>query len=100
MSFPRDKPQAAHHKGSHRRRAEAIVAAAYATPSTTCWRCGLTLDKCRPHRNGKPARWQAGHLIDGLKDGPLAAECSSCNTSAGARLGQQRSRRRRSRLAW
>ena len=72
----------AHYKGSYARRAALVRAAAYANPATVCRRCGLTLEQIR-RRNPK-ATWDAGHVIDGMVDGPLAAECSRCNRSAGA----------------
>jgi hypothetical protein len=103
MAFPRDKQKPAHHRGTYHVRSRALVAAAYADPSTRCWRCGNTLDQCEPHRNGKPARWTAGHLIDGLQDGPMAPECSPCNSQAGARLGNRimrAKRRQRTNLTW
>ena len=88
--------KAEHHKGTHHRRSALIRQAAAANPSTQCWRCRKTMSEIR---KTKPrARWTAGHLVDGLKDGPLAPECSPCNFAAGARLGNQR--RRRGTLAW
>lgn len=80
-------PKAAHRRGTYRRRAKAVTDAAYADPSTTCWRCGKTLAEHGTHRNGTPATWDAGHLIDGDEHSPLAAEASTCNRSAGATLG-------------
>lgn len=79
-----------HHAGSHPRRARKLCEAAKANPNTVCWRCGRTLAAHPPHRNGKPAYWTAGHLIDGLKDGPLAPEASTCNYRAGAILRNQK----------
>ena len=72
----------AHYGGDYNRRAALVRAAAYANPATLCRRCGLTLEQVR-RRNPK-ATWDAGHVVDGLVDGPLAAECSPCNRSAGA----------------
>jgi hypothetical protein len=89
------RQKAAHHRGTHQRRAEKVVAAANADPFTRCHRCGLWLAEHKRHRNGKPAFWTAGHVIDGLVDGPLAAEASTCNFSHGARLGNLRRRRER-----
>lgn len=75
------------HRGSYQARAKRIVAAANADPSTRCWRCTRTLAEVR---QVKPrATWTAGHLVDGQVDGALAAECSSCNYSHGARRGNQ-----------
>lgn len=84
-----------HHTGSYQARAAAVRAAANANPTTTCWRCGRTLAEHPPHRNGKPARWTAGHIHDGQIDGPLAPEASTCNYSAGATLGNKRRSSRR-----
>lgn len=82
--------KAPHHSGTHQRRAAKICAAAYADPATRCWRCHRTLHQIRTL---KPrARWTAGHLpgYDGQADAPMAAECSPCNFSHGATLGNQR----------
>jgi hypothetical protein len=99
MAWPKKKPngKAPHHKGSHQVTAKAITDAAYRDPSTRCWRCGNTLPNCRRHKNGKPPTWQAGHLVDGQEGGPMAAECSPCNTSSGARLANLRAKARRAR---
>lgn len=75
--------------GDYQARARAIRMAAYADPRTRCWRCNLTLSECKPHRNGKPARWTAGHLRDSDPTSPLLPECSPCNKSAGARYGNR-----------
>lgn len=75
-----------HHSGSYVRDSAALRAAAYADPHTRCWRCHLTLTQCT-NRDGKPARWTAGHLNDGQIGGPLAPECGRCNYAAGARRG-------------
>ena len=75
----------AHYGGSYARRAAAVRAAAYANPSTTCWRCGLTLEQIRKRK--PKATWDAGHLRDGDPTSPLRAECSPCNRSAGATAG-------------
>lgn len=81
------RPTNPHHHGSYQRRALAVRRAAYANPLTRCWRCGLTLAEHQPHRNGKRARWTAGHVIDGQVGGPLAPEASTCNYTAGAVRG-------------
>jgi len=39
---------------------------------------------------GKRITWHAGHVVDGDRFGPLRAEHSDCNTSAGARAGNVR----------
>jgi hypothetical protein len=79
-----------HHRGTHQVRARRVVAAANANPHTRCWRCGRTLDQHRRHRNGTPARWTAGHINDGQVDGELAPEASTCNMTAGSKLGNAR----------
>lgn len=71
-------------------RARRVVADAIVDPSTVCWRCGRALDDHPPHPDGSPARWQAGHLVDGDPMSPLAAEASTCNLRAGGRLGRVR----------
>jgi len=90
VSFP-ERPKPPHHKGRFRIESARVRAAAYANPDTRCWRCNNRLEDCRPHRNGKPAHWTAGHLIDGDINSPLLPECSSCNATAGAQLANQRS---------
>ncbi|MEJ7719808.1 MAG: hypothetical protein WKF58_04925 [Ilumatobacteraceae bacterium] len=84
-----------HHRGTHQVRARRLVAAAKADPTTKCWRCGLTLAEHRLHKNGKPAFWTAGHLVDGEIDGVLMPEASRCNYEAGAAAGNRRRRQPR-----
>ena len=95
----------AHHRDPQFIRTGRIVrAAANANPRAICWRCGLTLAQHAKHKTGKPARWQAGHTIDGV-NGPawlhvttlppkgvalIAPEASTCNTSHGASAGNRR----------
>ena len=82
------KTKAAHHRGTHQARAKRITDAAYADPSTRCWRCDRTMAEVR---TVKPkAIWTSGHLIDSLPNGPMAPECSPCNFAAGARLTNSR----------
>lgn len=92
--------KAAHHRGTHQANARKLVTAGNATPGAVCWRCGLTLHQHAPHKNGRRARWTAGHTIDGsltaamwenitFRPPPgdwLALEASTCNFSAGAAL--------------
>lgn len=82
--------KAEHHRGRHQRRAKKVTDDAYRNPATRCWRCGCTLATMRPHTNGRPGKWTAGHLIDGHPDSPYAPECSPCNYTAGSRLGAER----------
>jgi len=74
-----DMPKPPHHAGDFDTTAAHVRAQANADPNTTCWRCGNTLDQCRPHRDGTPARWTAGHLRDDDPTSPILAECSPCN---------------------
>ena len=76
------------HSGTYPARAKALREAAYADPTTRCWRCKRMIHEIR-HRNGKPAHWTAGHLIDSDPTSPLLPECSPCNKSAGARYGNR-----------
>jgi hypothetical protein len=78
-----------HYSGDYARRAAAIRAAAYADPNTRCGRCGLTLAAI------PGATWDAGHVHDGIPDSPLRPEHSTCNRTAGARLGTPRRLARR-----
>lgn len=82
-----------HHKGTYYVASERIRAAAYADPSTICWRCRRTLAEIRATK--PKARWTAGHLVDGQIEGRLAAECSPCNFAGGARLAHESMRRKR-----
>lgn len=76
-----------HHRDpAFRRLARLVTAAANADPTTTCWRCGRTLDRCGPqgdgrNANGTPCIWHAGHTISGDNRAPVRAECSHCNCS-------------------
>lgn len=82
------KVKAPHHRGTYHVESAKIRAAAYAQPWTTCWRCGQTLAQIRAR---KPrAKWTAGHINDGEVGGVLLPECSPCNASAGAKLGNAR----------
>lgn len=92
--------KAPHHRGTHHQRSAKIRAAAYANPATRCWRCHRTMMEIR---RAKPrAKWTAGHLPgwDGVPDAPMAAECSPCNYSHGARMGNARRRTIRTRYTW
>lgn len=83
------KVKGAHHRGSYQYLARRVVAAANANPDTRCWRDGLTLAEHPPHKSGRPAYWQAGHIVDGQVGGPLAPEASVCNLSEGAKYGNR-----------
>lgn len=80
-------PKKPHHSGTHHVRSRLVRQAAYADPDTRCGRCGRTLAEHPNTKTGKPPSWQAGHVIDGLVDGPLRPEADVCNTAAGARRG-------------
>lgn len=77
------------HAGTFHQQSAKVRAAAKADPFTRCWRCRNTIDQCKPHRNGKPAHWTAGHLNDSEIGGPLLPECSTCAASSGARYGNR-----------
>lgn len=88
------KRKGAHHRGAHQR-LSAQARARYNNPATRCARCG------QPARPGDP--WQAGHKLDGVPATSVAdyqPEHASCNTSAGARLGNQRRKGLRTTRAW
>ena len=90
-----------HYRGSYHVEARKVRQRAAADPTTECWRCGRTLDQHPAHRNGAPPRWTAGHLLDGVPGSPLAPEASTCNYSAGAKLGANRRHRgQRTELTW
>ena len=81
------KTKAPHHRGRYHQQSRALVAAAYADPNTRCAKCGRTLAQHPPTKTGNPPRWSAGHVIDGQINGPLQPEVLSCNSRAGAALG-------------
>jgi hypothetical protein len=70
------------HSGTYVKHAEAVRNRANADPTYRCWRCGRT-------RSEHGTAWQAGHVIDGQVGGELRAECTPCNTSAGATRGNR-----------
>lgn len=80
-------------RGSYDARRQTLLA--NATPFTRCWRCGKLLGEHEPHKNGRPATWHAGHLIDGDANSPLALEGSTCNLRAGGKFGRKVSARER-----
>lgn len=94
-----------HYAGSYHVDSRRVRDAAYADPSTRCWRCRKRLHECGPrgdgrHANGKTAHWTAGHVNDGEVGGALLPECSPCAASSGARYGNRlRGLRRRARKA-
>lgn len=87
--MPPRRPKPEWYRGSYHVDSRRVREAAYADPTTRCWRCGATLAMHAPHRNGKPARWTAGHLRDSDPMSPLLPEASTCNKSAGATYGNR-----------
>jgi hypothetical protein len=82
------KVKAPHHRGTYHQQSAKLRAAGYANPLATCWRCGRTLEQIRQL---KPrARWTAGHVNPGEIGGELRLECSPCNYSHGAALGNRK----------
>ena len=88
------RPKPAHYRGGYARRARTLVAHARRDPLTTCWRCGKTLAEHRAHKDGRPAFWTAGHVIDSDPNSPLAPEASTCNFKFGGKLKHERAKRR------
>lgn len=93
------------HGTNYRKLRLIVVTVANANPMTLCHRCHNPIDKCKPHRNGKPARWTAGHLHDSQPDATLtlddlAPECSPCNSSAGASYGNRNRTEPRTARLW
>lgn len=78
-----------HYTGSYDARAKTVRDLAYANVDTRCWRCGLTLAEAQA-KSEKRIVWHAGHVYDGNPASPLLPEHSSCNTAAGARVGNNR----------
>lgn len=85
--------------GSYQQRRRKLIAWAKSNPDRArCWRCDQPLVTCGPnrngrHRNGKPAKWTAGHRTHDPAD-VLALECSPCNYTEGAQHGNARRPRR------
>lgn len=84
------KQKAAHHRGTYQVTAKRVTDAAYQNPYQQCWRCHLTLPQVQAKYPRRRVHWTAGHLVDGMTDGPLAAECSVCNYGHGAAMGNRR----------
>jgi hypothetical protein len=62
-------------------------------PGTRCGRCGKLFHQHPPHKNGKPGRWEVGHVLDAVTHGnrgPLRIEHSVCNRRAGGAVGYAR----------
>ena len=74
-----------HYQGDYQTRARALRDAAYADPTTRCWRCGLTLAEFEARHPGRHARWHADHVVPGSRTSPLRPAHASCNTEDGAR---------------
>ena len=99
------RPKPAHYRGPFHVQAMKVRDAANSDPTQRCWRCRQPIATCGPyrngrHKNGKPAHWTAGHVIDGQTGGQLLPECSPCATSSGATYGNalrgaRRARRKR-----
>jgi hypothetical protein len=84
-----------HYAGDYKRRAQAVRDAANADPATRCMSpvCVAgngTLAQHPRTRTGERPTWDAGHVRDGDPMSPLQPEVSTCNRSAGARLGNRR----------
>jgi hypothetical protein len=92
--------KALHHRFTYHTTSRRLVATANANPATRCWICHNTIDHCRPHHNGRPAYWTAGHINDGEINGALAPECSTCNYSRGAHLTNRHRTRNRTSRNW
>ena len=80
--------KAAHHRGTYHRDAMRVRAQAWANPDTRCWKCERQIHEIT-HRNGRPARWTAGHVVDGQAGGMMLPECSVCACSTGAQRGNR-----------
>lgn len=84
--------------GSFQRRRKRLVAWALSNPDLARCQgpCGEPLATCGPnrngrHRNGKPAKWTAGHPNHRVED-VLELWCSPCNSIEGAQWGNARRR--------
>lgn len=77
----------AHRRGTYYVESRRITAAARNNPATRCWRCGRLPHEHPRHNNGTIGRWNSGHVIDGDPNSPMLPEWSTCNLSAGGKLG-------------
>jgi hypothetical protein len=80
------------YRGTYPRRSRAVRDAAYKNPATLCWRCGRTYADAVKMYGPSGAAWQAGHIVDGHRGSPLAAEHARCNAIAGGRHGREQKR--------
>lgn len=100
----------AHHRGRYHVGSRQVRRAAEANPLTLCWFCRQPLHAHKPHASGEPARWNAGHTIDGSESYQLwltplitvadceraaagdwlAPQASTCNMRAGRALQDAR----------
>lgn len=74
-----------HYEGDYKVRARALRNAAYADPSTRCFRCGLTLAEYKAQHPRRKADWHADHVVPGSRLSALVPSHASCNTQEGAR---------------
>jgi hypothetical protein len=83
-----------HDQADYRQRRALLMASV--TPRTRCGRCGkVASEHPQRHKTGKRAGWHTGHVLDGDNRGPLRLEWSTCNLSAGGKLGAARRAERR-----
>jgi len=79
-----------HYAGTYGTRARLVREAAFADPTTKCWRCGKTLAEAKKIWPDKNVTWHAGHTVDGNSAMPLAPEHSVCNIRSGGSIGAKR----------
>jgi hypothetical protein len=80
------------HSGRYQADAALVRRMAYLNPGTRCITCRRTLAEIRLVH--PTVKWTAGHLIDSEVGGQLGPECSRCNYSRGAAMGNRRRRTR------
>jgi hypothetical protein len=85
----------AHDDLAYKKRRKLLMATI--TPATRCGKCGKLFHEHPRHKNGKPGRWETGHVLDAVTHGnlgPLQIEHSVCNRKAGGALGLARRNQR------
>lgn len=73
---------------------QAVKHTAYRNPNTRCCNCDRPLHQCGPradgrNANGTPCTWDAGHPDGRWPGTAMRPECSHCNRSRGATMGNR-----------
>ena len=83
-----------YHGSQHRRLGTPVVRAAYADPTTTCPRCGLTYAEAVAKWGEDAARWVRGHkqrATHATSSADYQAEHARCSAGEGAEVRNRQS---------